>query len=89
MWESIHAASDFEVDEYVFFNFRNYVIQCDKIFGKVAEFQLHVLESVHRCVEVKSLMSMVMNLASGVEMTLLRSSLTVRRSTVGVPQSLG
>ena len=55
MWESIHAASDFEVDKTVFFNFRNKVIQCEKIFGEVAEFQLHVLESVHRYVEVEIL----------------------------------
>ena len=55
MWESIHAVSDFEVDETVFVNFSHEVIQCDKIFGGVAEFQLHVLELVHRCVEVKIL----------------------------------
>ena len=84
MWEYIHAAPDFKVDKTFFVNFRNEVIQCDNIFGEVAEFQLHVLESVQ-----KSLISMVMNLASGVDMTLLRSSLTVRRSTVGVPQSPG
>ena len=34
----------------------------------------------------KTLMPIVMNFALDVEMTLLRSSLTVRRSTVGVPQ---
>ncbi len=34
-------------------------------------------------------MSIVMNFALGVEMMLLNISLTVRRSAVGVPQSLG
>ncbi len=34
-------------------------------------------------------MLIVMNLALGVEMTLLNISLTVRRSAVGVPQSSG
>ena len=55
MWESIHAASDFEVEETVFVKFRHEVIQCAKIFGEVAEFQLHVLRSFNRCVEVKIL----------------------------------
>ena len=60
-----------------------------KSSGRSLSFSFMYWNSSISVLREKYLMSMVMNLKPGVEMMILIKSLTMRRSTVGFPQSLG
>ena len=64
-------------------------VECNDVVWTVGKLELHVFWAHHLCVEVESLMLMVMNRAPLVEITLLRRTLVVSMSAVGVPQSPG
>jgi hypothetical protein len=61
----------------------------DDVFRHVHEFEPHVFMPDHWGIQIEIFMSIVKNLAPGVDMTLLMRSLTVSRSAVGVPVSNG
>ncbi len=89
MCETIHALLYFDIDGTVIVSQVFEVVEFEEIGREVAEFHVHILWLVHECVEVEILQTDGAVACILFEMKLLRWSLTVIMSTVGVLQFLG